>query len=104
MKQLAKASVLLDENINVLHLDEELIELEFTSETDPKKKYLVSCWGGIWRCSCEDFQFKGVNIEIGSYCCKHLIKSFLCLNNIKKAEIESDEFKTADKVVGNNGC
>ena len=103
MKQLAKASVLLDENINVLHLDEELIELEFTSETDPKKKYLVSCWGGIWRCSCEDFQFKGVNIEIGSYCCKHLIKSFLCLSNLKKTEIKNVDFIRANKVEGFNG-
>lgn len=104
MKQLAKASKMLDQNITILHLDEELIELEFTSETDPKKKYLISWWGNLWRCDCEDFHYHGLNIESASYLCKHLLKAILFLPTLKSKEIKSDEFKTADKVEGNQGC
>jgi len=64
----------------------------------------VSCWGGNWKCDCHDFHYHGLNLEHSSYCCKHLLKGIMYLNNCKKSEIESDEFKTADKVVGNNGC
>ena len=61
--------------------DEDFIQFEIIGETD---EHTVSCDNGIWRCTCEDYQFKK-DKHLGSYTCKHIIKAILFLRDKDKS-------------------
>jgi len=58
-------------------------DLQFTvhGETDD---HIVSCDDGIWRCTCEDYQFKK-DKHLGSYTCKHILKCIQFLRDRDKS-------------------
>jgi len=57
--------------MNIKFIDEELVLLDYPSETDPNISYQVNKWGGLWGCNCPDFMFRSGDIDSG-YECKHI--------------------------------
>lgn len=100
MGKLAKAYSMSDVNITPLVLDEDMIQLEFASESNPDEKYLVSMNDyGEWKCDCPDYIYH-VGDECSSYLCKHILKAILYLhehreelqklNHVDNAEVEAE--------------
>lgn len=103
MDKMVQASLLSDINITPLILEEDMIQLEFKSETQPDEKYLVSMNEyGDWKCDCPNYIYH-VGDECSSYLCKHILKAITYLNEHRE---KLQKLKHVDdaEVEGLNGC
>lgn len=57
--------------------DEDFLQFNILGKTD---EHIVSCDNGLWRCTCEDYQY-AKDKHLGSYTCKHIIKCILFLRD-----------------------
>ncbi len=81
-KKIKKANEISEENIEIIFHDDEVIQIQITSQTN-NQQYLVSKNEyDYWRCDCPDFIRH--NSREGSYICKHIIKALYLLNKEEK--------------------
>lgn len=81
-KKIKKANEIKDENIKILVHDDEVIQIQITSQNN-NQQYLVSKNEyDYWRCDCPDFIIH--NSREGSYICKHILKTLYFLNKEEK--------------------
>ena len=81
-KKIKKANEINDENIEILFHDDEVIQIQITSQNN-NQQYLVSKNEyDYWRCDCPDFIRH--NSREGSYICKHILKTLYFLNKEEK--------------------
>ena len=75
MKTFQRASHIKDEDIRLVY-DTDEDEIVFKVKGTSEDEYLTSCVEGIWRCDCPSYLY-AKHKELGSYCCKHILK---CIN------------------------
>jgi hypothetical protein len=75
MKTFQRASQIKDEDVSLFY-DTDEDEIVFQVKGTEDKPYMVSCVEGIFRCDCDDYIYSK-HKELGSYCCKHILK---CIN------------------------
>lgn len=74
--------------IEVLHYDEEYIQLKIPQSANGKTDwYMVECLEGYWKCQCIDYEVQQgrtqKNVGIGSYCCKHIEEAHFYIAKLK---------------------
>lgn len=75
MKKFKRASSISDDDVSIYY-DTDADEVVFKVKGNSESEYMVSCVEGIWRCDCDDYIY-AKHKELGSYCCKHILK---CIN------------------------
>ena len=82
MKKIIKANEIKEENIKVIHKDEEIIQLLFKSANNTSEYLVSKNEYDYWRCDCPDYTRH--NSKEGSYICKHIIKALYYLDKNKE--------------------
>ncbi len=87
LSRLKSAVKIPEEDFRVTYYDNEDIYFEYRSKSSDTPN-TCTFHNNLWRCTCEDYMFRGVTDD-GSFICKHILKSILYLKN--KYNIDEDE-------------
>jgi len=77
IKQYVRALNISNSEIDLEVDEEDFLQFSILGQTD---EHIVSCDNGLWRCTCEDYQY-AKDKHLGSYTCKHILKAILFLKD-----------------------
>lgn len=75
-----KASEISEADITPLFLSNDMIQLEFRSNSGENNIVNMDEYG-LWCCTCENYQFG--KSEYGEYCCKHILRAIVYISQNK---------------------
>lgn len=77
-KKIQKANEIDEDNIEIIFQDDEIIQIQISSQNNNQKYLITKNEYDYWRCDCPDYLRH--NSREGSYICKHILKVLYYLN------------------------